>query len=346
MTNKPSIAKYCHNADNISTLTIVRDEIYAHHVFRLRLEDYVARGVDKLWQRNKRPETIFQLIPALWGVYITPRLTFLEHPTIKNLTILNYVRQASSRIFNTAKGALFPGEEPLSLVNVKASFVGVLESIKFTALEEHSINITFALLSVPDFFNSTLTDLLIETCHELGIDTPTIAFPRTIMSALSADFASDSRVLVIDQGQFYFGMRTLQSEASRTNLKNIYQKYLSLDPYGSQNINSMLVERVTKGSTVLQDQLSKGADRAQLVAEISRARLLIKDNLDVNFMGKGMDEDHHHEEWPLELPNWWIGAEGRYELSWADVQAVEDDYVTNLGDLIVNFLIYCRSKWV
>jgi hypothetical protein len=315
-------------------------------VFRLRLEDSVARGLDKIGQRNKRPETIFQLIPALWDIYITPRLTFLEHPTIKNLTILNYVRQASSRIFNIAKGALFPGEEPLSLVNVKANFASVLGSIKSTALEEHNINITFALLSVPDFFNSTLTDLLIETCHELGIDTPTVAFPRTIMSALSADFAFDSRVLVIDQGQFYFGMRTLQPEASRTDMKYIHQTYLQIDPYGSQNINRVLIERVIKGSTVLQDQLAIGADHAQLVAEISRARMLIKDNLDVNFMGKGMDEDHHHEEWPLELPKWWIGDEVGYELSWADVQAVEDEYVEKLGDVIVKFLVHCRSKSV
>jgi hypothetical protein len=305
----------------------------------------VDDGLDKLWQQNKRPETIFQIILALWDVYITPRLTLLEHPTIKNLTILNDVRQALTRIFNHAKGVLFPGKEALSLIDVKAGFVAVLESVKSTALEEHNVNITFAVLSVPDFFNSTLTDLLNEACHELGIDTPTVTFPRTIMSALSIDFAFDSRVLIIDQGQFHFGMRTLQSEASRTNFKKIYQMYLPMDPYSSQNINRILVDRVIKGSTVLRDQLAVGADRAQLVAEILRARVLIKDNLDVNFMGKGMDEDHHHEEWPLELHKWWIGDEVGYALSWADVQAVDDQYVGELGDAIVDFLVFCRSQY-
>jgi len=59
-----------------------------------------------------------------------------------------------------------------------------------------------------------------------------------------------------------------------------------------------------------------------------------------------MDEDHHHEQWPLELPKWWISDEVGYDLSWADVQAVEDEYVEKLGDIIVELLVHCRSKSV
>jgi hypothetical protein len=55
--------------------------------------------------------------------------------------MLNYDREVLSHLFNNLKGAIFPREEALSLVDVKAGFLSVFKSLKSEALDDYNMNI-------------------------------------------------------------------------------------------------------------------------------------------------------------------------------------------------------------
>lgn len=317
-------------------------------MFRLRLEDFKRSSISKKFENREPPESLFQFFIAMSKYCLSKvasKLSALDHPAftaIKDSSALQFVRNVSRGLSRatepllTAINGLWKDE--MTPENLKEGFVAVLKRVKEDTLEKNDINITFAILSVPDFFNETVNQILQEACLNVGIETIK-PFSRTMMGAWGANTTRDARVLVIDQGQFHLRIRTYQEVWHYK--KPLLQMYLPLDPFGSQAIDNQLVNQVLRTNEVLREQISLGANRQQLQLELARARLLIKDSIDV-LMGKS-SEDHHHEEWPLDLKDWWIGEEENAVLLWKDVEAVEDAYVESLGENILTFLVALRG---
>ena len=352
-----STATYAHALDNITAIAVVGardDEPYARHMFRLRLENYAHMNISQLFESQQAPETLLGL---LWGIgknyffRLTSRMTFLDRAEFNDSTTVKWIRETSNGIINAVNSlwlkATFKWPEEITHEDIKAGFVSMLEVVRASALQHHNTTINFAILSVPDFFNGTISNLAIEACKEVGIQTTEKTIVRTVMGAWGArnmedENAANDRILILDQGKFHLAIRTYQEKENSE--KRILQRYLPLDSLGSHSIDMQLVERVIRAPGVLRDQIQQGADRSRLQYELARARLLIHDNLDTQ-MGLGLNEDHHHEEWPLELKDWWIGDEQGAVLAWEDVRIVEDEYVASLSDLIFKFLVSCRRKF-
>jgi len=118
------------------------------------------------------------------------------------------------------------------------------------------------------------------------------------------------KMLAVEQGRFFAGLRTYEvadcstgtkraQAFSRSNSKSsadedegvFQQRYLLLDPYGSQSIDNKLFQRVLDREPILREELRRGADRDRLRSEVEKARLLIRDALDreVGYMAGEME---------------------------------------------------------
>jgi hypothetical protein len=349
---------------------------YQQHVFRLRMEYYKRNDLAKLFGSGDGGDggsaelNMFRLLGGLRKYYLDLRDDYLSKLASGLVALVpNKIRDSSTttikwvgeNILSRVSDALIflrRGEEgggggaiwqdDMTLSDIKRGFVDVLERVKAAALADHDTNITFAVVSVPDFFNQTLCDLVLEACQDVGIETFRKPFARTVMTALGVRGLTDrdTAYFVIDQGRFYADLRTFQNVDDDDANRKILQMYLPLDPYASAAFDRALVDRVLATPGILQDQINMGADRSDLRSALEKARLLIKDNLDVEIMGEGIDEDHHHEEWPLDLQeDWGVSGSAGAVLSWEDVQVVENDYVEHLSNAIYNFLVACRREF-
>ena len=206
--------------------------------------------------------------------------------------------------------------------------------------------------------------------NDLKLTTPAINLPSQ----------RPERILIVDQSRFYAALRTYEVEdrsisarravgmaraQERRNRKAkeegekdgggvFQQKYLPLDPYGSQIMDTKLYQRVVKRELALREEIGWGADEEKLRDEVARARLLIKDSLDREVGLFDRDEageaeknvDRHHEEWPLNLNGW--SASGRdlqVVLRWEDGLAVEENYVDKFAEAVHMFLVTLRRKF-
>jgi hypothetical protein len=57
------------------------------------------------------------------------------------------------------------------------------------------------------------------------------------------------------------------------------------------------------------------------------------------------NKDYHHDEWPLELKDWWLGEEEETVLKWQDVEKIETDYVKGLSVFISDMLIEMKGRF-
>jgi hypothetical protein len=242
----------------------------------------------------------------------------------------------------------FAQVDEMTLDDVYNGFVSALESIKDKSFSQHNQTIYFAMFSVPDFFNTTICSLLISAARDLGIASVENPIPRTIAAAWGAGVSGDTRALILDQGKHYMNIRTFQEEFPRSYKKSkISQRSLPLDPYASHTLDRNLLRRVIQVSPVLRKQLELGASEDQLGAEIARARIKIKNFKDEESLMEDADEnkDYHHDEWPLELKDWWLGEEEETVLKWQDVEKIETDYVKGLSVFISDMLIEMKGRF-
>ena len=205
--------------------------------------------------------------------------------------------------------------------------------------------------------------------------------PEPTTPAINLPSNRPERILIADQSRFYAALRTYEVEDRSVSARRVVamaranerrnrkgrgdggdeggvfqQKYLPLDPYGSQIIDTKLYQRVLGRELALKEEIGWGADEEKLRDEVARARLLITDSLDREVglldrdeMGEGegkKDVDRHHEEWPLNLNGW--SASGRdlqVVLRWEDVVAVEDNYVDKFAEAVHMFLVTLRRRF-
>ncbi|KAH7407945.1 hypothetical protein BKA64DRAFT_743515 [Cadophora sp. MPI-SDFR-AT-0126] len=429
------IATYAHTSKNLTTISWLTPPTYQPIIFRLRLEDFEAKQTAKiLWGVNKKRDNALQRLKDTSQAYLSPILTPVSakftalktnYPVLGNAT--SWLSQKSSSLLGILKSRFSKPwfNEDLTMQDVKNAFMSILTETKISAASHGpetgtpNTTISFAIFSVPDFFNKTLCDLVIEAAKEVGIESPPVTIARTISAGMAAQkrelLAEDNaasfrglrsqfkygntkwnsqgmrkidknhpvptstavnlpakrpeRILIVDQGRFYAALRTYEVEdrtagatralmMSRAYVRRkgkeegvFQQRYLPLDPYGSQTMDSRLYQRVLDRDLALKEEIKWGADQQKLQDEVENARLLIKDALDreVGLLDQDAagerekDVDRHHEEWPLNLNGW--SASGRdlqIVLRWEDVLAVEDEFVDKFAEAVHMFLVTLR----
>ncbi|KAK0106895.1 hypothetical protein ONS95_003613 [Cadophora gregata] len=453
------VATYAYTSKNITTISWLSPPTYHHTIFRLRLEDYQAKQTAKiLWGINKSESQTLKTLKTASQAYLSPILTPLSskftalkksHPVLEDT--ISWLSGKFSFLFTFVRSRFSKSwfNEDLTLQDVKNEFISILNETKLSVAASHpdpsnlntNTTITFAIFSVPDFFNQTLCDLVIESALEAGIESLPVTIARTVAAGIGAQvrevldettshsspsqwmrsqYQSQSKaknsiwdangltklnspsknpeptslalnlpskrpekILIIDQSRFYAALRTYEVEdrslaarralaSSRANaMRNgtgygdedwdgergvFLQKYLPLDPYGSQIIDTKLYQRVLEQEVVLKEEIRWGAGEERLRDEVARGRLLIKDALDrevLGFFGKRGGEggdgdreeemDRHHEEWPLNLNGWSSsGRDLQVTLKWEDVAAVEEHFVDKFAEAVHMFLVTLR----
>jgi hypothetical protein len=349
---KSRIASYAYAADNITVLAAFKlsyDDPYPNLMFRLRAEDFQRGNHSKVFERAGSELGILHHIiaaPRQWVSSLANK-SFLEHPAISWMKLsraLHFVLELfdyMSPVRNTTPGAILgEGADYMGPESVQPTFVNVLTRIKDEAFQENGVNITSAILSFPEYFNVIISKQLQAACADIGIDLLNL-LPRSTAAAAGANALPTTRVLVIDYGRYHLRLRTFQEIGYDKN--PIFPQYYAMDPLGSSLVEHALTQHVLSTNEILAKQIELGADRSFLQAELDKARMMIKDNIDV-LMGK-TQEDHHHDEWPLELNDWWISETHDAVLLWEDVEAVEERYVDVFSNALRTYLIALRSMY-
>jgi hypothetical protein len=330
----------------------------------LGLEFYEQRKLGNLFSGlNPSPLTVLKVLVSN---VLLPRIVRLSSPVTSRFPILNHPAVRSSgasirRAFATLYGqsrkfaqsvGLLKARKPLPLPDALETFTNIFEEIKASVWEKHNQNLTFALVTVPDFFNNTLIDLVLEASERAGIDTGSHVLPRTFSSYFQhPEIPPASRVLVIHQGLFHCGAR-LSGMASHRR-KGI--EYIPLDSWASRNIDRDVAKRAIRSSPKLEEQLSVGADMNAFTSEIQNARFRLKNrDVAVEMMGMGEQSTDSNEDgndgpfddFPLDLESWWVY--GRYsgvKLRWEDVKIAEDRYVESLATSLRTLLQVSRRSF-
>jgi len=234
---------------------------------------------------------------------------------------------------------------------IEESFYPVIHELLDDVFKNHNIAINFAVLSVPEYFPPQHSKIPGQACAFLGIRSPLSPIPKPLAGLAGVVTEPDARILLLDQGRHHMAAHTYKRGGDEAH-KPIKELSVPLDSYHNMALEINLFKRVTsrgvlKEQLKLREQLHLDAEIWRLHHEIERARMLIKDNM-FDFMVKdaedgGEDEDHHHDEWPLALDNWWTGPAQSAVLAWEDVQAVEDEYVEHLSSTLDTFLKSIRS---
>lgn len=296
-------------------------------------------------------------------------IPFLDGPKIRKSTSWIWMRrrlnQAAGILDTALIAALDKGMEVTGLVTsheirrrqakaltpraIQESFHPVIRELLADVLKNHNISIHFAVLSVPGYVPPEHSKIPGAACSSLGINSLVSTLPKHVVSLARVVTKPDARVLLLDQGRHHMDVHTFKRGRDKAH-KPIKDLHLPLDAYHNLGIDMKLLARVTargvlKEQLELKKRLYLDAETWRLGREIERARILIKDNV-FDFLGKdgeGGAEDHHHEEWPLALDEWWTGPAQSAVLAWEDVQAVEDEYAERLSGNLDTILKSIRS---
>jgi hypothetical protein len=352
---------FAHDVHNCTVLATAESVTYSRHMARLRSEHNQLMGVGKLFERHlERPpiSTMLFLISKYFLLKLRARLTFLDHPAIQDSEMLRYMGQIyrnSTRYLQTivqiGKGYIpLKSSDDITFEDIYDTFVDALKSVQASSRKHHNEDIPFALLSVPDFFNQTISTILLKAAASVGIQSIENPIPAALAIALGAGVVGDTRALIFEQSKSHVTLYPYQERGSRLK-KTIRQRPLPIDPYSSPVIDRMTISQLLRRSSLLRNQVELGADKAHLTAEVAKARLLIKGTPDIDSSalqpGDAQSEDSgHHEQWPLQLKDWWLGKEEEVFLLWQDVEAVETTYVQNLSKLISDFLKGLRCRFL
>lgn len=339
----PITASWAYSKDNVTNIAAVpvEDERYTVNMFRLRWEDY---DDTKLLKLSRAPNARFSVAGV--GAMISQLagyIPFQDHPrviAVKNSVPWKGIQSlakfvANLEVFGRRRGLGlgWTSADRLAREEIKDTFTSMLRLLKAQALETSDIDITDAIIAVPDFFNPDLHDIVKEACTEVGIS---CAGPlaRTMMGALGAGIELENgRVLVLDVDHFHMGMILNQHDWE--------PRFFAFDQFATSTLYGDLLNLVIKADDNLGVQIKLGADRERLRSALGLARAMIT-GFPSQLLERSVDEPEHqdpiHEEWPLDLKGWWIGGEGTALLRWRDVQLAEEEYVRRLSGTIDAFV--------
>ncbi|GFF43346.1 hypothetical protein IFM58399_06916 [Aspergillus lentulus] len=351
-------AAYAHASDNVSIIakaTPGRNDTYGIYMRHLRQEAYVQNNVAAMY--GERAALISRITEAVAaGVkLVVSRIHDLVPLSVQQSISGSAVFQAASGTVKATLHAMmaFLGvnyssspSTTLTLDDIKTEFVSVFTELKAQAQNNHDIDIESATVAIPQFFNSTLADLVWTACWEAEISLSRGPQARTVLATFNQSQETqvdnpDIRYLVLDLGEFYLDSRTYNTDR-RAGMR---EGYLPMDQWGTQSIDRHLTSRLVKGSEALRFQISLGARESDLWERVKQARLMMGNIAEDTGAKELSERDRHQDEWPLDLTGWGYQdfEEVKAVLTWKDIRVVEKAYVDSLADNIVAHLTALRG---
>lgn len=322
---------HAYSKDNVTLPAFVKPEPtdpFSIYLFGMRLDPWKDGTLDALYGGNKGTSGIFNLVVDLFE-RLASSFTYCSDDTANLPWVRHCVCGAWYGIAALLRSAKGPQLQAFTLNDVKNAVVDILTRLQEQARTEHDIDIQSAVIALPDFFNQTLVDLFLEASREVGITPLGEPVGRMGVSTHSnGGTPRDGKYLIMDLGQWYLDLSSLNVIHRQTGR-------IPMDPWGSAGLDRDITRLAIERSEILKVWLSLGGSESALQEEVRKARLLIRDNLDREVMGTEEDQDHHHNEYPLDLKDPYMTD----VLSWDDVEASEMKYIQSLAQSINSYLV-------
>ncbi|KAF3396044.1 hypothetical protein F1880_006642 [Penicillium rolfsii] len=337
----PSIVAHAYSSDNVTlpaSIKLELDDPFSIYLFRLRLESWNERNLGALYGREKiEISGISDAVIKLFERSVSS-LTGCSHDTVN----LSWVRQCVCSAWHSITAQLRSAKRSelgeYTLNDVKNAFVNILTRLQEEARTKQNIDIQSAVIALPGFFNQTLVDLFLEASRKVGITPLLEPLSRMAVSTYSSNGKprkAGGKYLMMDLGQFYLDLQSLN--ASPRPMAG--DRRLPMDPWGSAGLDRDITRAAIERSELLQTWLSLGGSKSALQEEVRTARVLIRDNIDRELLGTEDHQDHHHNEYPLHLKD----PDATTVLAWADVEAVEMQYIQSIAHNIHNYLVAANN---
>ena len=332
----------------IAAITPGPDDIYIRHMLLLRLEFADRHDIMRPW-RTPEQWSFKGYLSNLSHQWMSELNSFLDKQALQSSQVLSFARTVFRTILEAAsytRRLVNPRyNEGLRLSDVKAGFVDMLRQLKQKAATDSDIDLKYAVIAVPEFFNQTLREMVADASKEVGIKSALTPVSRTNV----ATFSSTSTIAnppglnyaVIDHGMFYLDV-SAEADGGKSARKRNYQYFPALQ-FGSTMIDSYITDRLVDREEDLGVEIAIGASKTALYGPVRQARTLIRDDLDSHLLGSKKDEDHHLDEYPLDLTNWGFG-QSQAVLPWEDVHAAERRFVEVVASNLISYLKVLRCE--
>ncbi|OJK03600.1 hypothetical protein ASPACDRAFT_22413 [Aspergillus aculeatus ATCC 16872] len=366
------IASYANSADNFTLLGAINHQDYQRQILELSMNHFRQSGLAGP-EPNSRGSTPLALMrSAVWQLFEVIDARFAVSSTSYVVWTRGSIRSIyddvsgtiPTRIKRWIKSTLISCgllRKKLSISDITETFAEVLTELKTAAFEAHSVNVTWAVVGVPDFFNDTLKHAVVQAGQQAGIVILEGAVPPRSFCThyLNPAVEEDARVLVIHQGQFHCGAQLYDGPQTRHRRQSGYP-YLPLTPWASERIQRRLVDELVSGDAHFRTLIKQGGDRGFLTRAVQKTRLTligydpavemllgVEEPLRNGAGGNEYDDEEEKtlDELPLNLDSWW--AHGNFPdmvLTRNQVTAVEDEYVESLAGSIHAYLQATRES--
>ncbi|KAE8378040.1 hypothetical protein BDV26DRAFT_262398 [Aspergillus bertholletiae] len=342
-------AAFAHTSDNVSVIAAITpgpEDIYVRHMFLLRLEHVDRHDIMRPWRRPAK-WTLKEHLSNFGQQLVMELNSFLDKPEMQNSQIVSFARsafRAVCRAVSYIQRLIQPSEiEELRLVDVRAGFVEMLRQLKENAATNSDIDLNYAVISVPEFFNQTLQEMVADASKEAGITPALTPIPRsaaaTFLSTSAITNPSGLNYAVIDHGRYHLDV-SVDVDAGKGEGRRLYRYFPALQFGGAlidHHITDLLVNRVED----LKVEIAVGASKSDLYHLVRQARVLIRDDLDSHLLGSTDDQDRHFDEYPVDLTSWGSGK-SQAALWWQEVRAAERYFIETVTSNLIAYLAVLR----
>ncbi|GKZ36202.1 hypothetical protein AbraIFM66950_007198 [Aspergillus brasiliensis] len=358
-------ASYAHSINNFTLLGVVNHEEYQNQIRELALDHFRQSGLAPQGESRSTPlallssvvGSLFKLIDAQFLISSNSYVIWTQ-ASIRSISnsvygIIPVSIQTQIKSFLISRGLI---EKKLSQSELTDTLTEVFAELKATALAAHSVNVTWAVVGVPDFFNETLKDTVIQAGRRAGIAIPEGAVPPRSFCThyLNPALDPDARVLVVHQGQYHCGVQLYDGTYQRRRHRRALYPYLPLMPWSGEQIQYRLVNELVRDDAQLKTLVDAGDDNGFLTLAVLKTRLTLKGYDPAVELLLGLEpllEDRHGssnrvnedeetlDELPLQLDSWWAhGNVPDLVLTRSQITAAEDAYVESLASNIQLYL--------
>ncbi|PYH85238.1 hypothetical protein BO82DRAFT_351109 [Aspergillus uvarum CBS 121591] len=362
------IASYANSADNFTLLGAINHQDYQRHILELSMNHFRQSGLAGPGPNSRGSTPLALLSSAVWQLFEVIDRRFAVSSTSYVVWTRGSIRSIYDDVSRTIptpikrwiKSTLISCgllKKKRSISDITETFTEVLAELKTTAFETHGVNVTWAVVGVPDFFNDTLKHAVVQAGQQAGIVILEGAVPPRSFCThyLNPVVEEDASVLVIHQGQFHCGAQLYDRPQARRRRHSGYP-YLPLTPWASERIQRRLVDELVSGDAHFRTLIKQGGDLGFLTHAIQKTRLtlmgydpavelllglesLLWNQASGNGNEGGYDDGEMLDELPINLDSWW--PHGNFPdlvLTRSQVTAVEDEYAESLAGSIHAYL--------
>ncbi|KAL2783029.1 hypothetical protein BJX66DRAFT_345319 [Aspergillus keveii] len=294
-------ASYANSTTVFTPLAVVQSAEYHQIIGQLSAELYEARNLKALYGYPEDRKSIFGLLKILFRPYLrdlSAKIPYLDHPYAQAVISTTHGLYGHIDRFTKTTKSLVSWQKPtghLALHEMEEALTRVFTNVKTAAKADTGTDIPFAVIGIPDSFNHTLGEIVVQAARKAGIDSVSYPIARTALTDFENPAVREGdSVLVIHQGIQHCGIRMWYDGGTRTGSRRGFGQrrpsnvrrgedggtppdpYLPLEPWGSRKIYKSLTKKLIRSSEALATQLQVGADLDSLVSRVAMARMRLK----------------------------------------------------------------------